>query len=109
MFTLSVKAGWTLARLLDAMDPDLPDQLSEAGLEPMDFADPDIASEWLMPPTPQNPKGRGGQFQARVEWKGGQPDVTPIRREPDVEPEPDAGRHSTARKQAEMDFDDIPM
>ena len=63
MCTLSEKAGWVLARLLKSCDPpaDLV-KMSESGISPQSFADPEFAETNLV----------GRNLCIRVEWKESQ-------------------------------------
>ena len=49
MFTLSVKAGWVLAKLLAACQPAIDlDRLAKDGIEPKHFGNPEFASNQLV-------------------------------------------------------------
>ena len=98
MYTLSEAAGWTIAKLVDAMDPDLLAELKRLDIHPVDFVEPEVLKTWLMTPAASGQAdSRGTFFEASVRYEPRKADptkkdprITPLRREP----EPD---------------DDIPM
>jgi len=92
MFTLSDAAGWTVARLAAAMDPDLPGEMKRRGLHPHDLAEPEVLKYWLMHPTVSGQSdSKGNFFKARVAYTKSRSDprkeyaeITPIRKEPEA-------------------------
>jgi len=91
MFTLSDAAGWTVARLAAAMDPELPALMKARDLHPRDLAEPEVLEYWLFHPSISgNPDSKGGFFKGRVSYSKSKTDankeyaeITPIRKEPD--------------------------
>ena len=77
MYTLSDKAGWTLAKLLGAAGANLT-RMETDGVEIGAFAEPSFATQNLV----------GRTLRAEVKWVDGYSEITPIRRDPTAEPAP---------------------
>lgn len=83
MYTLSAKAGWALARLLEACGVDM-SRMEADGIEPRDFADEDLARANLI----------GRRLRAEVTWTRSARDnkdyaaITPRRADPTQAPVP---------------------
>lgn len=108
MFTLSEKAGWTLARLLECAGDDLK-ELERQGIEPRDFAEPAFAKKKLV----------GLSMIGYVEWERGDDDKEYSRVDPKKPDElskrvleqldAESGTASTTGPHAPIDDSDIPF
>jgi len=79
MFTLSIAASWTMARLLSCFNIDT-DKLTEDGVVPSQFAEPEFADDLLI--------GLRGWIEVTNDDDGGFPEVVPIHVEADEPTQP---------------------
>ncbi len=91
MFTLSDAAGWTLARLVAAMNHDNLAEMKRRGVHPRDFANLEVLEYWLMHPTLTQKNTVGNHFRARITYvtRKSDPnkkdaDIVPLRKAPPV-------------------------
>lgn len=78
MYTLSGKAGWALAKLLDAASLNL-DKMSAAGITPERFADEEFANKNLI--------GRKLVIEVKTEKPGDKyPRINPVKEQPTGQP-----------------------